>query len=171
MYCIKERVAWDYYYIKIVKCYLCLALNHQMESLRYHAEIWKLWGACDVCECERRINAFVVQTIRHYFRAYSYSLCQDQRFNCENGDLRTYKRKSDVERARPRQFKVRIQSAKMTMAASSAESAAAAPVAASAIPAGQRRERQRDSARLARANVWARRRRGGEHFSWTVAFE
>ena len=89
MTCIKERVAWDYYYIEIVKCYLCLALNHQLGSHRYHAEIWKLWGACDVCECERRINAFVVQTISHYFRAYSYSLCKVQRLNSENGDLST----------------------------------------------------------------------------------
>jgi len=89
MTCIKERVVWDYYYIEIVKCYLCLALNHQLGSHRYHAEIWKLWGACDVCECERRINAFVVQTIGHYFRACSYSLCQVQRLNSENGDLST----------------------------------------------------------------------------------
>ena len=89
MTCIKERVAWDYYYIEIVKCYLCLALNHQLGSHRYHAETWKLWGACDVCECERRINAFAVQTISHYFRAYSYSLCQVQRLNSENGDLST----------------------------------------------------------------------------------
>ncbi len=56
MTCIKERVAWDYYYIEIVKCYQCLALNHQMESHRYHVETWKLWGACDVCECEKRIK-------------------------------------------------------------------------------------------------------------------
>ncbi len=28
-----RRVAWDYYYIEIVKCYLCLALNHQNGAL------------------------------------------------------------------------------------------------------------------------------------------
>ncbi len=65
------------------------SLEPSIGSHRYHAETWKLWGACDVCECDRRINAFVVQTIRHYFRAYSYSLCQVQRLNSENGDLST----------------------------------------------------------------------------------
>jgi hypothetical protein len=88
--CIKERVVWDYYYIEIVKCYLCLALNHQSGDLiGTMFETWKLWGACDVCECQRRINAFIVQTIGHYFRACSYSLCQVQRLNSENGDLST----------------------------------------------------------------------------------
>jgi hypothetical protein len=89
---IKERVVWDYYYIEIVKCYLCLALNHQIEDLIVTMlETWKLWGACDVYECKRRINAFVVQTIGHYFCACSYSLCKVQRLISENGDLSTYK--------------------------------------------------------------------------------
>ena len=93
---IKERVVWDYYYIEIVKCYLCLALNHQSGDLiGTMFETWKLWGACDVCECERRINAFVVQTIGHYFRACSYSLCQVQRLNSENGDLSTVLRRGN----------------------------------------------------------------------------
>jgi|LakMenE01Jun11ns_1017448.scaffolds.fasta_scaffold6739981_1 hypothetical protein len=51
--CIKERVVGEYYYIEIVKCYLCLALNHHLEDLKVTMlETWKLRGACDVCKCK-----------------------------------------------------------------------------------------------------------------------
>ncbi len=162
MYLFKGKDARDYYYIEIVKCYLCLALNHHQNGV----STWPC-GSFEGLWCLqmwKRIKWFAVQVVRlvpegvHIHLLSPLVWLWKWRSKYLKGEI-------NVERAHPRQFKVRIQSAKMMSAASAAEPAAVAP------PAGQWQKRGKNSARQACANVWARRKRMVGSFFMNIGFE
>ena len=128
--------------------------------------MWKLWGPVMFANVKEN-KWFAVQVVRlvpegvHIHRLSPVVWLWKWRSKYLKGEI-------NVERAHPRQFKVRIQSAKMTSAASVAEPAKTAP---RAPPVGQWKKRGKNPARQARANVWARRKRMVGSFFMNIGFE
>ncbi len=81
---LKGKGAWDYYYIEIVKCYLCLALNHQKGASTLPCGSFE--GPVMFANLKEN-KWFAVQVVRLVpggVHKHRLSL-----IDCENGDLST----------------------------------------------------------------------------------